>query len=86
MVSDGDAAAWHTLEKLDVDELLDLEVICLWAGEGDRLRPPSLEAEDEPAAALFFLANSASRAGARELTTASSALLSLMFKPAAEDG
>lgn len=68
------------LADLLVDELLE----ALLLGEGVRLRPPSLE-DEEVVVALFLLANSASRLGARELTTASSALLSLMFKPAAED-
>lgn len=70
------------LADLLADELLDLEALLL--GEGVRLRPLSLE-DEEAAAALFLLANSASRLGARELTTASSALLSLMFRPAAQD-
>lgn len=67
----------EVLADLLVDELLE----ALLLGEGVRLRPPSLE-DEEVVVALFLLANSASRLGARELTTASSALLSLMFKPA----
>lgn len=73
-------------EDFEVKVLLDLEYSALLGGEGRfQLLLPLLAFDEEVVELLFFFASSASRAGAKDFTTAFKVLLSVIEESSVED-